>query len=339
MPSRRRSNARNIAEFLPAWVLLNFLRLLPRRAALAVARGIARAFYVLHGRLRKTAYRNLSLAMPELSSGEHRRIVKGVFDNLGRLLGEFAQMPKLSRSNIGQVVEYEGFENYIRAAEKGKGILWLTGHVGAWELCAFAHGAHGHPLSFLVRPLDNPLLDRLVERYRTVSGNRTIRKSNPTRAVLSALGKNEAVGLLVDVNTLQDQGVFCDFFGIPACTPTGLALFALRSDAPVLPGFLVWDVKRGKHVLRIGPEVPLIRTGDFREELRLNTGRFNKVIEEQVRRYPDHWLWVHRRWHTRPPGEVDLYGASTRLPPSRCIDAGVEAHRAGQMIDQADCME
>jgi KDO2-lipid IV(A) lauroyltransferase len=184
----------------------------------------------------------------------------------------------------------------------------LTGHIGAWELCAFAHGIYGHPLSFLVRPLDNPLLDRMISNYRELSGNRTINKNKAVKPVLEILRRGQDVGLLIDANTLPDQGVVCDFCGIPACSTTGLAVFALRADAPVVPGFLIWDRESKKHRLRFEPEIPLIRTGDFKEEVMLNTARFTKVIEEYARRYPDQWLWIHKRWHTRPAGERDLYG-------------------------------
>ena len=302
-----RSALRNLLEFIPAWVLLKLLGLLPRDSAVFVGRLIARAAYHLHGRLRRVGYRNLGLAIPELATADRRAIVKRVFNNLGRLLGEFSQFPKLTRQNITALVEYDGFENYKRASDRGRGVLMLTGHIGAWELCAFAQGVYGHPLSFLVRPLDNPLLDRMINQYRERSGNRTIDKNKAVRPVLEVLRRGHDVGLLIDVNTLPDQGVFCDFFRIPACSSTGLAVFALRADAPVVPGFLIWDERSRKHTLRSEPEIPLIRTGDFKEEVILNTARFTKVIEDYARRYPDQWLWIHKRWHTRPKGQPDLY--------------------------------
>ena len=307
MPAGKRSTLRNALEFIPAWILLKFLGLLPRAAAIWSGKLIARAAYHLHGRLRRVGYRNLDLAMPELTGDQRRAIVKGVFINLGRLLGEFSQFPRITSDNITGLVEYDGFENYQRASERGRGVLMLTGHVGAWELCAFAQGAYGHPLSFLVRPLDNPLLDRMISGYRELSGNRTINKNKAVKPVLEVLKRGDDVGLLIDVNTVADQGVFCDFFGVPACSTTGLAIFALRSDAPVVPGFLIWDERARKHRLRFEPEIPLIRTGDFKEEVKLNTARFTKVIEEYARCYPDQWLWVHKRWQTRPEGESDLY--------------------------------
>ena len=282
---------------------------MPRIGAILVGRLIAISAYHLHGRLRRVGYLNLRLAMPELGPEEQRAVVQGVFRNLGRLLGEFSQFPRITRQNISGLVEYEGLENYTRASERGRGVLMLTGHVGAWELCAFAQGVYGHPLSFLVRPLDNPLLDRMVSHYRGLSGNRTIDKNKAVKPVLETLRRGGDVGLLIDANTMPDQGVFCDFFGTPACSTTGLAVFALRADAPVVPGFLIWDEQSRKHRLRFEPEIPLMRTGDFKEEVALNTARFTRMIEDYARRYPDQWLWVHKRWHTRPTGDPDLYGS------------------------------
>lgn len=326
MPARKRSTFRDLFEFIPAWSLLKVLGLLPRGGAIFFGKQIARVAYYLHGRLRRVAHRNLTLAMPELDLAQRRAIVKAVFINLGRLLGEFSQFPKITRQNIPELVEYDGFENYKRASQRGRGVLMLTGHIGAWELCAFAQGVYGHPLSFLVRPLDNPLLDRMIRRYRELSGNRTIDKNKAVRPVLEILRSGQDVGLLIDVNTLADQGVFCDFFGIPACSTTGLAVFALRADAPVVPGFLIWDERLKKHRLRFEPEVTLIRTGDFKEEIAINTAWFTKVIEDYARRYPDQWLWVHKRWQTRPEGQPDLYGREVnKRGRSSSVDLQVQA--------------
>ena len=326
MSKGSRSTVRNWVEYLSALLILKSLGALPRRVAIFIGEVIARIAYHLHGRLRKTADRNLKMAMPELGAEERPAIIKGVFRNMGRLLGEFSQFPKLTPENISQTVVYDGLDNYIMAADKGRGVLLLTGHAGAWELCAFAHGMYGHPLGFLARPLDNPLLDRLINGYRALSGNRAIDKNRSVKSVLETLRRGGDIGLLIDVNVLGDQGVFVEFFGIPACTTTGLAVFALRSDAPVIPGFLIWDEKLKKHRLRFDPEIPLTRTGDFKEEVFLNTARFTRVIEEYARRHPDQWLWVHRRWRTRPEGEADLYGPAEPVYTKRAPEkAGAQA--------------
>lgn len=322
VPRKHRTVLRNIVEFVPAWLLLKTLGLLPREGAVFAGRQMARVTRLFHRRLTSAGQRNLALAMPEMTADAQRVTLESVFDNLGRLLGEFSQFPKITRRSIRNLVAYDGLENYERAAACGRGVLLLTGHFGAWELCAFAHGAYGHPLNFLVRPLDNPLLDRLINSYRELSGNRVIDKNNAVRPVLEALKRGGDVGLLIDVNTLADQGVFCDFFGVPACSTTGLAVFALRTDAPIVPGVLIWDERLKQHRLRFDPEIPLTRTGDFKEEVRINTARFTQVIEDWVRRYPDQWMWIHKRWHTRPEGEPDLYAA---VNATRVRDAAVKA--------------
>jgi Kdo2-lipid IVA lauroyltransferase/acyltransferase len=323
--NRGRSSPRNLIEFVPAWLLLTSLALLPRSLAILSGRVIARLVFHLHRRLRRVGEQNLALAMPQLDSIQRAMIIRRAFDSMGRLLGEFSQFPKLTADRIRDVVVYEGLENYERAAARGRGVLMLTGHFGSWELCAFAQGVYGHPLSFLVRPLDNALLDRLITRYRRFSGNLTIDKNRAVRPVLEALKQGRDVGLLIDVNMVREEGVFCDFFGIPACSTTGLAVFALRSGSPVVPGFLFWDEQIGKHRLLFRPEVPIIRTGDFKEDVRINTAEFTRIIEEQVRERPDQWLWVHKRWQTRPEGEPDLYGSVNADRPTRAMKMRFES--------------
>jgi KDO2-lipid IV(A) lauroyltransferase len=155
--------------------------------------------------------------------------------------------------------------------------------------------------------MDNPYLDRFVQGLRTMHGNRAVDKDNFVRGLLSAMKAGETVGILMDTNMTPPQGVFVDFFGIPACTASGLARIALRTDAAVVPGFTLWDRALGKYRLRFDPALSLVRTGDEEADIVANTALFTKVIEQYVRRYPDQWLWVHRRWKTRPSGEKSLY--------------------------------
>ncbi len=259
------------------------------------------------GHLRRTATRNLNLAFPHWTAGQTRAAVRGVFRNFGRLLVEFARLPRLNRGNISQVVVYDGFDHFAESLRRGNGTLFLTAHYGAWELCPFAHALYGHPLKFVVRPIDNPYLDRLVNAYRTSSGNQVIQKKDSLREMLRTLKRNEGVGILIDQNTTRDAGVFVDFFGLPACTTTVLAALALRTGATVIPGVLIWDSARKIHRLRFEPPVEIVRTGDTRADILENTARFNKILEGLVRQHPDQWLWVHRRWKTRPPGEASPY--------------------------------
>jgi Kdo2-lipid IVA lauroyltransferase/acyltransferase len=294
-------------EYAAAWPFLKIMGILPRRLARAFAIGVAQIVYLLHFRLRQVGMRNLAMVFPEKSEAERKRILRGEFTSLGRQLAELCQFPRYTPKNVDDVVVYDGLENYERAYARGKGLLFLTAHFGGWELSAFAHSLHGHWLHVVMRPMDNPYLDRLLQSYRTMYGNKVVPKDDFVRGLLAAMRAGETVGILMDTNMTPPQGVFVDFFGIPACTASGLARIALRTDAAVVPGFTIWDESMGKYRLRFDPAVELIRTGELEADIVANTQKFTKVIEEYVRKYPDQWLWVHRRWKTRPEGQPALY--------------------------------
>jgi Kdo2-lipid IVA lauroyltransferase/acyltransferase len=294
-------------EYAAAWPFIKILGILPRPLSRAFAIALAQTFYLLHVRLRRVGMRNLELAFPEKSIAERKRILHGVFTSLGRQLAEVCRFPKYTLENVDDVVIYDGLENYERAYARRKGVLFLTAHFGGWELSAFAHSLHGHWLHIVMRPMDNFYLDRLIQSYRTMHGNKTVGKDDFVRGLLGAMKCGETVGILMDTNMTPPQGVFVNFFGIPACTASGLARIALRTDAAVVPGFTIWDKSLGKYRLRFGPALELIRSGDLEADIIANTQQFTKVIEEYVRKYPDQWLWVHRRWKTRPEGEPPLY--------------------------------
>jgi KDO2-lipid IV(A) lauroyltransferase len=294
-------------EYAAAWPFIKVLGLMPRWLSRAFAIGLAQVVYLLHFRLRQVGMRNLAMVFPEKSEAERTRILRGVFTSLGRQLAELCQFPKYTAENVDEVVVYDGLENYEQAHARGKGVLFLTAHFGAWELSAFAHSLHGHWLHIVMRPMDNQFLDRWLQRYRTMHGNKTVAKDDFVRGLLAAMKAGETVGILMDTNMTPPQGIFVDFFGIPACTASGLARIALRTDAAVVPGFTIWDPARQKYRLRFDPARALIRTGDLEADIAANTQIFTKVIEDYVRRYPEQWLWVHRRWKTRPEGQPPLY--------------------------------
>lgn len=252
-------------------------------------------------RLRQTAMLNLSRAYPEKSDAQRREIADEVFRSIARLLYAFARFPAMSRENISKWIRYEGLEHFTAAKACGKGVFIATAHFGNWELSAFAHALMTEPMNIVIRPLDNAAADRLVEERRQLSGNKLIVKWDGARAILRALQQNEAVGVLIDQNTSLDEGVFVDFFGTPACANTAFAKIAARTGAVVIPGFAAWSEAEGKYVLRFHPTIEM--SGDAAEDTR----RLHAKLEEVIREYPGQWLWIHRRWKTRPPGEASIY--------------------------------
>ena len=304
---RKRSAARNIVEYALALAALKSLEWAPLPVARRLAGGYARLLDRSLPRLRRVAERNLSLAMPELAAAERSAIVDGVFRSIGRVLLSFARFPSIRRGNLARSIRCEGARYFEEALGRGRGVLFATAHLGNWELSAFAHALFQGPMSVVVRPLDNPLIDRLVERRRALTGNQPIVKRDSARAILKALAANQAVGILIDQNASADSGVFVDFFGVPACAGTGFAKIAARSGATVIPGFALWSEAEGRYVLRFYPPVEIV--GDAARD----TATLQARLEEVIRAFPDQWLWIHRRWKTRPPGAPLLYENTLRI--------------------------
>ncbi len=294
-------------EYAAVWVLLKGLGVLPRPLARSLAAMLARILYALMPKLRKTAEVNLRIAFPDWNEAQRKAVSRGMARNLGWMAAEFARFPRYSKGNIEQIVELDGHENFLEGQGRGKGVLVLTGHIGAWELSSFAHALYGFPLHFMARPIDNRKLDDLVSRYRCLPGNRPILKNESARVMLKILKESGTIGILADQNTMPEEAVFVNFFGKTASTTTGIARLALHTGAAVVPGYAVWDAGIRKYRLRFEPPVELLRTGDTERDVFENTQRFTKVIEEIIRKYPEQWVWVHGRWNTRPKGEPSLY--------------------------------
>ena len=298
-------------EFLAVRLLVTAMRVLPRDAARIVGSGIGLIAFAAFSRLRRIADRNLQIAYPTWFPAQRGQVSKRFFRNLGWQLAEFCQMSRYTAGSVQAFARCEGLEHYLAAKARGKGVLIVTGHLGAWELSSFYHSLLGHPMSMVIRRLDNARVDRLVNDIRCLHGNRVLHKDDFARGLLSAMRSNQTVGILMDTNMTPPQGVFVPFFGVEACTASGLARVALKTDATVLPGYMVWHASEKKYVLHFGPILPLLRSGDSvadaEADIVANTAQFTQAIEDAVRQYPDQWLWVHRRWKTRPPGQPSLY--------------------------------
>jgi KDO2-lipid IV(A) lauroyltransferase len=261
-----------------------------------LARVYVKLFDLAIPRLRRAAARNL-----EIAKIHDEAVIAGMYRSIARMLVTFAKLPSITRENIGEWIRYDGLENFTNASARGRGVLIATAHLGNWELSAFAHALMTGPMHIVVRPLDNPRLDPLVEQRRALSGNRIISKRDGAREILRALKSGDCVGILIDQNTTLDEGVFVDFFGTPACAGSAFVKLAHHSGGAVVPGHALWSEKEQRYVLRFDPEIPM--TGDVRAD----TQAIHAHLESVILQYPDQYLWMHRRWKTRPPGEAPLY--------------------------------
>lgn len=300
---------RTFLEYSAAKSVLTTLSRMPPATAMKIGRAMGGLAYVLARDLRRTAATNLRLAFPEKSDEERAALVRGCFDSLGRLLGFFSQMSSRSEDELKQLVDVQGWENLEAAKEANGDKLFLyTGHLGAWELTSFGFSLLGHRFTFLVRRIDNPRIEEMVDSVRKRFGNETMDKLSAGRSMLKILrGGKTSIGLLPDLNTLDDEAIFIDFFGVPAATNFLFAKFALRTNTPVIPVFSPWDEEKGKYLIIVEPPVSFERTDDEEENVRRLTKVITERIENQIRRYPSQWLWVHKRWKTRPPGEPGIY--------------------------------
>jgi len=298
-------------EYAAARILLGALSILPRRAAHFACRIVSRVGYRLLGSLRRAGLRSLEIAFPEKSLEERTLTLKGTFENLGRVLAETSQFMKMSPVDVEKIFELglddESRELYRLNKETRRGVLIITGHLGNWEMLVFGFAAIHEPISYLARPLDNPLIEDLTLRIRTRFGNRPINKTNSAMLAVKILREGGILGVLSDVNAHPKEGVFIPFFGVPACTTSGPALMAIRSGALIFPAFCIWDKEKKKYRFVHGRVIEASQTGDRKRDVIETTAAYTSEIEKLIRAYPDQWLWIHKRWKTRPPGEKELY--------------------------------
>lgn len=307
----RKSNLQITAEYLIAKIIFGGLGLLPRRAAVWLGITVGRIGFRLLGGLRRTALRNLEIAFPEKSETERLKIARGTFENLGRVLGEASQLPKSSVEDIAAITEFEfdqEINNLYQKIGSGKqGVLIVTAHMGNWELFVLAFAALYEPISYLARPIDNARIEEMVTAFRTRFGNRPINKSGSAMTAIAHLREGGILGILADVNAHPKEGVFVPFFRVDACTPSGPAMIALRSGAVILPAVCVWDAERTKFRFVRGKLIQPADTGDRKTDIITTTAEYTAELEKLIRQYPDQWMWIHKRWKTRPKGEPELY--------------------------------
>jgi Kdo2-lipid IVA lauroyltransferase/acyltransferase len=296
-------------ELLGVTIPLRLMRGLGFERAFRLGERLGAIAYHVARRQRRIALVNLAIAFPEKSDEERLAVLRESCLNFGRMIAEFCHMRSITAANVAERIRFADpkFWNDNKHIIGTTGILVLTGHFGNWELLAHAMGMYGHPIHFINRPFRNPLFDDVVATERARAGTRLISKRQAAREVMRVLGNRGIVAVPFDQNATGRWGVFADFFSVPASTHPGLARLADLSGAPVYPVFLLREDGTPRHRILILPEVEVVRDGDREERTVENLRRFNRVFEDVVRRHPDHWIWMHKRWRTRPPGEPPLY--------------------------------
>lgn len=298
-------------EYTAARGLLGILGILPRRAAVALAEGIAALGYRFLKGPRRVAEINLKLAFPDADKDERQRLARGSFRSLGRILGEMSQFPKATRESLNDLIEFQidpaVYAEYQKLKSEGRGIIIVSPHLGNWEVLVFGWATYDAPMSYLARPLDNPLIEKLTVDLRTKFGNRPINKTNSAMAAARILREEGLIGILADVNAHPKEGVFVPFFNVEACTSSGPALIAMRTNSAIVPMCGAWSEEKQKYIGVHGRLIYPASTGDRDADVKSTTAEFTAEVEKLVRRFPDQWLWIHKRWKTRPPGEPEIY--------------------------------
>ena len=297
----RRSFARHRFELALFRLAAGALAILPGAMSRALGRFLGRVYLRFGRSRRRILFDNLAAAFPEKTSGEIALIAKKSVESIGSTFVEFLEVSGMSAEEIRDRIRVVGEENLLRARSQGRGVFILSAHIGGWELGAIRAGMLGEPISPVVRPLDNPLLERELSKRRTRFGNRPIAKRDAARDILKALRRGETVAILVDQNVLAREAVFVPFFGRPAATTPALALFQRKTGAPVVPVF-TWPEGDGRYRLEVEPpiDVSIVAGADRDEAVGILTARYMEVTEAAIRRAPEVWLWMHNRWRTRP---------------------------------------
>ena len=296
-------------EWLVALGVRMVVRVVPMSVVRALGRGLGRVAYVIDGSRRRIALENLAFAFPGRPLSERQALVKSMFAHFGAVVLELIKFGTYSREQMLAAADVEGEERYHQARRQGRGVLFFTGHFGYWEMQAMSHALTGEPISALARPLDNPFLHAMLEEIRTSTGNSVIYRQGAVRRMLRELGAGRGIAVLIDQH-LHSDAIHVGFFRRPAATTTALAALALRTGAPVIPVFAL-PLPRGRYRFIYEHPVDPPRAGTP-DAVREFTQRCTDVLEMYVRRHPDLWMWMHRRWRDRevPAGVSGLNASS-----------------------------
>ena len=292
-----------------ARAFLRILEAVPLPALAAFCEAMMLLVCAIDRKHRRIARINLGIAFPEMGDAEANRIIRACYRRMGTSAAEFVHIPKMDAAYIREHFRIEGAE-HVRESLEGRNqpAMAMTGHFGNWELLSHVYGATVTPIAFIVRPLKNGILDRIITERRECVGNTIIRKADSAKEVMKVLRKRILVGILIDQNVDRPKGILVDFFTRKAYTTFGIARLALAMNAAIHTGFIFRDpARKFHHVIRFGPPLPIDPAAPREEEVARVTRRCNEELEKAIREAPEQWMWFHRRWKTRPVGEPEIY--------------------------------
>lgn len=291
-------------EYIPLRIMMEIITCIPYRIVTGISKVVGFLLYYLMPASRKVALINLKQALPEKSYKERKKIARRSIENMVMTFAEFIKSSRMSDKAILKRIEVVGIEKFDNALKDKKGIIVITGHIGNWEYIAFYFGIKKYKPYVLVRPLDNPKLDKYLDAWRVKRGSICVDRRGDLRKIFSALKENSPVAFLCDQNYIE--GVYVDFFGYLAATASGPIAMAMKTGSPVI---IMHDIpdRKGRHKIMILDVFEIEKKETKEETIIHNTQRYTKVLEEIIRKYPEHWLWVHPRWNTRPNGEPEIF--------------------------------
>ena len=287
--------------YFTAYSLSKIVILLPRKLALNLGVFLGDLYFRVACEDRERACKQIGISLGIRDNRKSRILARCCFRNIGKNLIEFMRFPRLNSDNINKLVRFEGKEHIDNALKKGKGVIILTAHFGNWELFGASLSLSGYSLNVIARQIRSQTLDKLVKKHREMTGVASIDRDRSIKTALRCLKRNELLGILADIDTRVD-GVFVNFFGRLAYTPYGPVAISLKTGAALVPAFIVRQ-DDDSHCISVELPLNLYRSGNWETDIKVNTSRFTKIIESYIRRYPDQWIWMHRRWKTRPNGD------------------------------------
>jgi KDO2-lipid IV(A) lauroyltransferase len=298
---RKRSKTANFLQYVGLKFLVAVIRLIPLRIGVLVLKSLAYVFYLFDKKQRKIAYENLRIAYGELSDFQIRKIIRSTYLHFALVWIDFVKLPQIvNTDNWQNYFEVEGLEFAQKAREQGKGVIFVTGHVGNWEVLGYAFEFFFHPLHSIAKHLKNPLADRYLTRLREEGRQKIIFTENASRKIIRVLRDNNPLGILVDQNA-RENNIFVDFFGQKAATTRSVATISLKTGAPIIMGFLRRTDRKYRFKITLSEPVQIERTGNLEKDISNLTQKYTTLIESRIREHPHEWLWMHRRWKTKPP--------------------------------------